>query len=262
MYQGELQNRVTQAVGGYLEGMDRRGELVPGAAESLFQQVLAVRHRGPEEGLNYLTQLLETRCRHFWNPECQQTEVEAPLRSVLRRMPVKDGRADTLYDELATRYGGMPPAQMAGAIWSFLNRAENQDHLNYAPQLEAKERAARALEDKTREAIEVCKEWIAPSVDLDALAAEWAGVVGQRSFYDAVQLVGDRLRMPHFAANLTPDGKPAKIAVERLVHDLKMAAQAARPSPQRGGSARPVAGLTAAQQKTQEHIRRTIGTGI
>jgi hypothetical protein len=151
---------------------------------------------------------------------------------------------------------------MAGAIWTHLNLPPNQDNLLHSPELSARERADRELEDRTREAIEVFREWIDPKVNLTELAAKWAREVGRRSFFDAVQLVGARLRMPHHAMYLTTDGKPAKIPVERMVFDLKRTAASPGMTPVRGDSDQPAQPGARLDPRSKTNLNALIAGGF
>jgi hypothetical protein len=217
-----MRTATEEAVAGYISGMNARGELLPGGEKELLEQTAARRHANPEAALIFLHELLDTRCRGLLNPEAESTyESEIPLKSVLRRMPLRPGVVDKLYAELAVPLQGIPASHLPGYVWTMLCQPQHRHHLATS-QLDFRESQQQEATARVRTALEKVRNYIHRGVNLDALAAEWAPDLARKATDDdLLRAVVARLQQPALARSLTVDGMPAAIPITSILQDMK-----------------------------------------
>lgn len=142
----------------YADGMERRGELLPGSAQRIkdaFRLASASRRKKPDpfavgrpevggmsrmieritgmspedaDGDGLYSLLCESKSPYL-NPEHVPRPSEALLRRVIARYPVEPASVDVLYRQLAVEFVGKSEAAMIRQVGEFLGQHENRLHI-------------------------------------------------------------------------------------------------------------------------------------
>lgn len=227
-------NRTQALLISYLDGMAKRGELVPGGHAVLVEQVQRTsRYTGsPAQALAQLVEdfatpanpshrphlgNLQTRpaerggfASRYLNPE-REVEPEAPLRAILRRFEagglLGQNKADVAYQRLAAPLAGIErPGFLASMIAGRLERSEQQDLLRVQPELPYDAQHVEA-------ALSHFIGKLNPTVDTRALALKWGKEFAGHTPERVARMVADRLAMPLYAKDLMKDGQPLEFSV-------------------------------------------------
>lgn len=120
--------KAREAAEAYTAEMDRRGELLPGAADLLVKGCLGVgQPRTPGEAVGWIERHLSGQGAGLRNPAYRPAEDETALMAVCRRLPGISGEhaARELHDQIAAGVAGMPIADAARVAADLLGHPKN-----------------------------------------------------------------------------------------------------------------------------------------
>lgn len=209
----ELRTREQKAVYGYLDGMVRRKEITASTRDHLTKNLGP--HQDEYQAIGAVHAFLEGEGAGLKLPGDNDRKPEHPLQSFLRRLPLKSGHADRVFEEFLPELGLMPPASLASAALRRLNRTEHADRWDRPAPPPPPEQAKieQVLHDMRRDG-----QLGGTYSDAAALAAKWAGESGGgpfrgKSMVEIASVVEGRVRG---YSELWPNGRqPQGIAPER-----------------------------------------------
>jgi hypothetical protein len=199
-----IEHKSVKFAKGYLLGMTRRAELLPGASERILKRF---ENQG-QQGVRLVRQIDEYLAGHgakYLDPRGQKRE-ELPVETAINRLVaggiIRKEAAPALIKDWAVDFAGGDPVLAADQVAAKLDNRENANFALVDPP------PPPVSEQNVRTVLEQLKYHLAPGVSLDGVAHDFRDLGASRTGQQLASAIVSRLNSrPHLLANgsLAPD---------------------------------------------------------